>query len=84
MDEALELAVGLVRRYPNSAKARIACALCSLDLGNWHDALEIFRDLQLNRGSSCESIRVYTGQGNTSEFEVVLAVTVVDKKPWLD
>ena len=42
-EEALQLAVGLVRRYPNSVRARIASALCSLDIGEWHDALEIFR-----------------------------------------
>ena len=88
MDEALELAVGLVRRYPNSAKARIACALCSIDLGNWHDALEIFRDLQLNgpEDPRVKALGSILGlKADTSEFEVALAVgTVADKKPWLD
>jgi len=88
MDEALDLAVGLVRRYPNSSKARIACALCSLDLGNWHDALEIFRDLQLTgpEDPRVKALGSILGlKADTDEFEVALAVgTVAEKKPWLD
>jgi len=87
-DEALQLAVGLVRRYPNSVRARIACALCCLDIGEWHDALEIFRDLQQVSPEDPRVMALSSILGlkaDVNEFEVALAVgSVADKKPWLD
>ena len=87
-DEALELAVGLVRRYPNSVRARIASALCCLDIGEWHDALEIFRDLQQVSPEDPRVMALSSILGlkaDVKEFEVALAVgSVADKKPWLD
>lgn len=87
-DEALQLAVGLVRRYPNSVRARIASALCCLDLGEWHDALEIFRDLQQISPEDPRVMALSSILGlkaDVNEFEVALAVgSVADKKPWLD
>ncbi|MEC7687548.1 MAG: hypothetical protein VX514_00750, partial [Candidatus Thermoplasmatota archaeon] len=87
-EEALQLAVGLVRRYPNSVRARIASALCSLDIGEWHDALEIFRDLQQVSPEDPRVMALSSILGlkaDVNEFEVALAVgSVADKKPWLD
>ena len=87
-DEALQLAVGLVRRYPNSVRARIATALCSLDVGEWHDALEIFRDLQQVSPEDPRVMALSSILGlkaDVNEFEVALSVgSVADKKPWLD
>ena len=87
-DEALQLAVGLVRRYPNSVRARIASALCSLDIGEWHDALEIFRDLQQVSPEDPRVMALSSILGlkaDVKEFEVALSVgSVADKKPWLD
>nr|MBC8518776.1 tetratricopeptide repeat protein [Euryarchaeota archaeon] len=54
-DEALELSLEAIRRNPNSAKARIAAALCLIDSGDWFDALDIFEELQI---SSPEDPRV--------------------------
>ena len=86
--EALQLAVGLVRRYPNSVRARIATALCSLDIGEWHDALEIFRDLQQVSPEDPRVMALSSILGlkaDVKEFEVALSVgSVADKKPWLD
>ena len=87
-EEALQLAVGLVRRYPNSVRARIASALCSLDIGEWHDALEIFRDLQQVSPEDPRVMALSSILGlkaDVNEFEVALAVgSVAEKKPWLD
>ena len=87
-EEALQLAVGLVRRYPNSVRARIASALCSIDIGEWHDALEIFRDLQQVSPEDPRVMALSSILGlkaDVNEFEVALSVgSVADKKPWLD
>jgi tetratricopeptide (TPR) repeat protein len=47
-EEALDLALECVRQDPNSARARIAAALCLIDRGKWFDALDIFEELQVS------------------------------------
>jgi len=44
-DEALNLALELIKIEPLSAKARIAAALCLVDIGEWHYAQSIYREL---------------------------------------
>ena len=44
-DEALEIALKLVRLEPTSVRARIAAALCLVDKGDWHSAKSILEEL---------------------------------------
>jgi hypothetical protein len=45
-DEALELALQLVKEEPISVRPRIAAALCLVDKGDWHSARSIMIELQ--------------------------------------
>ena len=45
-DEAMDIALRLVRENPLAAKPRIAAALCLLDKGEWHSALSVLNELE--------------------------------------
>lgn len=44
-EQAVDIAVELIKRDPLSARARIAAALCLLDIGDWHGARDITAEL---------------------------------------
>ena len=44
-EQAVDIAVELIKRDPLSARARIATALCLLDIGDWHGARDITAEL---------------------------------------
>jgi hypothetical protein len=87
-DEALELCLSLVRQHPGSTLARIGCALCLIDQGEWFDALDVFEEVN---ESSREDPRVQALAGilgfpcEVEELEVALAVGHSrDKARWID
>ena len=45
-DEALEIALQMVRQEPLMVKPRIAAALCLLDVGQWHSASSVLDELE--------------------------------------
>ena len=44
--EAYSLALKLVKENPLMAKPRIAAALCLIDKGDWHSALNVLEELE--------------------------------------
>jgi hypothetical protein len=87
-DEGLDLSLGLIRRQPSSIRARIAASLCLIDLGEWHDALDIFEEL-IEHAPEDPRVQALGGilgfKTDTTEFESsVLIGTAADRKEWLD
>ena len=87
-DEGLDLAIGLIRKQPGSVRARIAASLCLIDLGEWHDALDIFEELVEH---APEDPRVQGLGGvlgfktDNTEFEsAILTGTASERKEWLE
>ena len=87
-DEALDLSLEAIRRNPNSAKARIAAALCLIDSGDWFDALDVFEELQI---SSPEDPRVkalgmilgFAAPANELE-SAIIEPKPKEKRRWID
>lgn len=87
-DEALDLSLEAIRINPNSAKARIAAALCLIDSGDWFDALDIFEELQI---SSPEDPRVkalgmilgFAAPANELESAIIES-NPKEKRRWID
>ncbi len=87
-DEALELSLDAIRMNPNSAKARIAAALCLIDSGDWFDSLDIFEELQI---SSPEDPRVkalgmilgFAAPANELE-SAIIEPKPKEKRRWID
>ena len=87
-DEALNLSLEAIRINPNSAKARIAAALCLIDSGDWFDALDIFEELQI---SSPEDPRVkalgmilgFAAPANELE-SAIIEPNPKEKRRWID
>ena len=87
-EEALDLSLDMVRSHPDSALARIACALCLIDLGEWFDALDIFEEVN---EASPEDPRVQAlagilgFQSETDEMEPALAIGSPEERArWID
>jgi hypothetical protein len=87
-DEALDLALDMVRLHPNNTLARIACSLCLVDLGEWHDALDIFEEV--NESSADDpAVRALAGvlgfQCEPDELETAMIVGTKDERiRWID
>lgn len=76
-EEALDLALELVKMEPLSAKARIAAALCLVDIGEWHSALSIYKELSESDtfDPRVKALGALLGMNeDDSEFEVSLAI----------
>jgi len=87
-DEGLDLSIGLIRRYPGSIRARIGAALCLIDLGEWHDALDIFEEL-VEHAPEDPRVQALGGllgfRTDTNEFEsALLCGNANDRKEWLE
>lgn len=87
-DEALDLALDMVRLHPNNTLARIACSLCLIDLGEWFDALDIFEEV--NESSAEDpAVRALAGvlgfQCEPDELETAMIVgTREERARWID
>ena len=44
-DDALDVALKMVRQNPTGVRPRIAAALCLIDTGDWHSARSIMEEL---------------------------------------
>ena len=90
-EEALEIALRLVRENPTMVKPRIAAALCLLDKGEWHSAISVLDELE---ESDSHDPRVKAlaaimgrqrGDGGVDELEVALALPPTKRsKRWID
>jgi tetratricopeptide (TPR) repeat protein len=87
-EEALDLCLDMVRLHPGSTLARIACALCLIDLGEWFDALNIFEEV--NESSKADPrVQALSGilgfQCEADELETTLAIgTPEERAKWID
>ncbi|MEJ6563638.1 MAG: tetratricopeptide repeat protein [Euryarchaeota archaeon] len=76
-DEALELALQIVRSDPLGSRPRIAVALCLIDKGDWHSARSILNELKDSDGHDPRVLALAAILGQTvddQEMEVALAV----------
>ena len=74
-DEALEIALKLVRLEPTSVRARIAAALCLVDKGDWHSAKSILEELIKSDKNDPRVLALSSILGvpvDAEEFEVAL------------
>ena len=74
-DEALEIALKLVRLDPTSVRARIAAALCLVDKGDWHSAKSILEELIKSDKNDPRVLALSSILGvpvDAEEFEVAL------------
>ena len=87
-DEALDLAVQMVRKHSYSTLARIATALCLIDIGEWFDALDIFQELNDIRPEDPRIKALATILGyeqDEDELEIVLVNgSQKQKARWID
>ena len=87
-EEALELALEAVKRDPESAKARIAVALCLIDSEDWFDALDIFEELQEYaaedpRVKALGAILGFAAPNNELE-SAIITPNPKEKRRWVD
>jgi len=76
-DEALDLALKLVRADPTGVRPRIATALCLIDKGDWHSARSIEKELLASDSQDPRVIALSAILGqpvDTEEFEVALVL----------
>ena len=74
-DDALEMALKLVRADPTGVRPRIAAALCLIDKGDWHSARSIEKELLESDSHDPRVLALSTILGQTmdeEEFEVAL------------
>tara|TARA_B100001741_G_scaffold82226_1_gene66698 strand:+ start:497 stop:3583 length:3087 start_codon:yes stop_codon:yes gene_type:complete len=74
-DEALELALKLVRLDPTGVRPRIAAALCLVDKGDWHSAKSILEELIKSDKNDPRVLALSSILGvpvDAEEFEVAL------------
>ena len=87
-DEALELALSLVKRNPTGVRPRIAAALCLVDKGDWHSARSIERELLESDSKDPRVLALSAIMGQSvdeDEFEVALVSGVGKKmKKWIN
>ena len=76
-DEALDLSLELIKTEPLSAKARIAAALCLIDIGEWHCSQSIYRELSESDAFDprVKALGALLGmEEDDTEFEISIAV----------
>ncbi|HIA89864.1 MAG: hypothetical protein CXX80_01055 [Methanobacteriota archaeon] len=87
-DESLDLALELIKSEPLSAKARISAALCLVDIGEWHCAQSIYRELSESDAFDprVKALGALLGMvEDDTEFEVSLAVgDAKSNRKWVD
>ena len=74
-DEALEIALKLVRSDPTGVRPRIAAALCLVDKGDWHSAKSILEELITSDKNDPRVLALSSILGvpvDAEEFEVAL------------
>jgi len=80
-DEALELALQLVKEEPTSVRPRIAVSLCLIDNGDWHSARSIMIELMESDPMDPRVIALSFILGQPqSEDELEVALVNADKK----
>lgn len=88
-DEALELALTLVRSDPTGVRPRIAVALCLLDTGQWHDAKTVVDELikSDSQDPRVMALAVIFGYGSKGKEHMEVALMLDDAKEakkWVD
>jgi hypothetical protein len=87
-DDALDLALKLVRAEPTGVRPRIASALCLIDKGDWHSARSIEKELLESDPHDPRVLALSTILGQTmdeDEFEVALVTGEGKKmKKWIN
>jgi hypothetical protein len=80
-DEALELALQLVREEPIGVRPRIAASLCLIDKGDWHSARSIMTELMESDSQDPRvlALSLILGQPQDEE-ELEVALVNSDKK----
>ena len=88
-DEALDLAISLVRADPTGVRPRIAVALCLLDIGQWHDAKTVLDELikSDSQDPRVMALAVIFGYGSKGKEHMEVALMLDDNKEvkkWVD
>ncbi len=88
-DEALELALSLVRSDPIGVRPRVAVALCLIDTGQWHDAKTILDELMKSDGKDPRvlALAVIFGYGTKGREHMEVSLVfddAKDTKKWMD
>ena len=88
-EEALELAVSLVRADPTGVRPRIAVALCLLDTGQWHDAKTVVDELikSDSQDPRVMALAVIFGYGKKGNEHMEVSLLLDDAKTtrkWMD
>ena len=88
-DEALELAISLVRKDPTGVRPRIAVTLCLLDTGQWHDAKSILDELikSDSKDPRVMAVAVIFGYGKKGRENLEVSLILdndKEAKKWLD
>lgn len=88
-DEALEMAITLVKQDPTGVRPRIAVALCLLDKGEWHDAKTVVDELVKSDGKDPRvmALGVIFGYGEKGKEHLEVSLLLDDqktKRKWLD
>ena len=88
-DEALELAITLVRADPTGVRPRIAVALCLLDTGQWHDAKTVVDELikSDSKDPRVMALAVIFGYGKKGNEHLEVSLLLDDAKTtrkWMD
>ena len=88
-DEALELALTLVRQDPLGVRPRIAVSLCLLDTGEWHDAKSVLDELIKSdaKDPRVMALAVIFGYGKKGKEHLEVSLLLSDQKEkrrWVD
>ena len=88
-DEALELALTLVRQDPIGVRPRIAVSLCLLDTGEWHDAKSVLDELIKSdaKDPRVMALAVIFGYGKKGKEHLEVSLLLSDQKEkrrWVD
>lgn len=88
-DEALELALTLVRQDPIGVRPRVAVSLCLLDTGEWHDAKSVLDELIKSdaKDPRVMALAVIFGYGKKGKEHLEVSLLLGDEKEkrrWVD
>ena len=88
-DDALQLAIALVRADPIGVRPRLAVALCLLDTGQWHDAKTVLDELikSDSKDPRVQALAVIFGYGTKGREHMEVSLLLDDKKEtkkWMD
>lgn len=88
-DEALQIAISLVRADPIGVRPRLAVALCLLDTGQWHDAKTVLDELikSDSKDPRVQALAVIFGYGTKGREHMEVSLLLDDRKEtkkWMD